>query len=150
MVLSMTCLWAKALWTRSITCMQHATFSWLLLGDRNLLETVANVATSVPFIALGLQAPRYSFSVHFMILTWQEYYCIGFNCYKYIHLIQEEFQYKNVCKLTYRCWSCLKLVSLFPRKSKTVFEMGWLYNDSHSNSSKLEIHNKLLFDLWNH
>lgn len=31
---------------------------FLLLGDQNLLETVANVLTSLPFIVLGIHAPR--------------------------------------------------------------------------------------------
>ncbi|OIS95632.1 hypothetical protein A4A49_58553 [Nicotiana attenuata] len=35
---------------RPIRCTLH--------GDRNLAETIANVITSLPFIALGLQAPR--------------------------------------------------------------------------------------------
>ncbi|KAB2084308.1 hypothetical protein ERO13_D05G310300v2 [Gossypium hirsutum] len=31
-------------------------------GDQNLVETVANVLTSLPFIALGIQAPRRNFN----------------------------------------------------------------------------------------
>lgn len=37
---------------------------YLLPGDKNLAETVANVLTSLPFVALGIQAPRLYFSVH--------------------------------------------------------------------------------------
>lgn len=29
-----------------------------MTGDQSVLETAANVATSLPFIALGMQAPR--------------------------------------------------------------------------------------------
>lgn len=33
---------------------------FLPAGDRNLTETIVNVVTSLPFIALGLQAPRHA------------------------------------------------------------------------------------------
>lgn len=31
----------------------------VLLGDRNLAETIANVLTSLPFVALGIRTPRH-------------------------------------------------------------------------------------------
>lgn len=34
------------------------------LGDRSIAETVVNVLTSLPFIALGIQAPRWWFHIH--------------------------------------------------------------------------------------
>ncbi|KDO64629.1 hypothetical protein CISIN_1g0257632mg, partial [Citrus sinensis] len=40
---------------RIYTCVSHFP---LLSGDLHLLERVANVLTSLPFIALGLQTPR--------------------------------------------------------------------------------------------
>ena len=32
---------------------------FLLLGDKHVLETIANVLTSLPFIVLGIHAPRW-------------------------------------------------------------------------------------------
>lgn len=45
----------------------------MLLGDRNLAETFANVVTSLPFVALGIKAPRYG-STKCHIVTNIDYY----------------------------------------------------------------------------
>lgn len=43
-----------------------------LLGE-SLVETVVNVLTSLPFIALGIQAPRQGF-FYFFFLKWHEWF----------------------------------------------------------------------------
>ncbi|KAL4612581.1 hypothetical protein ACB092_08G210200 [Castanea dentata] len=47
-------------WQRRPACLRP--IQGCIQGDQNLSETVANVLTSLPFIALGIQAPRKSMS----------------------------------------------------------------------------------------
>lgn len=42
----------------SIFVFQFSRINHVLTGDQSVLETAANVATSLPFIFLGMQAPR--------------------------------------------------------------------------------------------
>ncbi|XP_022776422.1 uncharacterized protein LOC111318052 isoform X2 [Durio zibethinus] len=44
-------------WQQRPACLRPVRYC-CMQGDQNLLETVANVLTSLPFIALGIQAPR--------------------------------------------------------------------------------------------
>ncbi|KAF6154225.1 hypothetical protein GIB67_001121 [Kingdonia uniflora] len=46
----------QRLWHQIPTCMRPVRCS--LHGDQNAIETIANVLTSIPFIALGIHAPR--------------------------------------------------------------------------------------------
>uniref|UniRef100_A0A5B7ANP4 Uncharacterized protein n=1 Tax=Davidia involucrata TaxID=16924 RepID=A0A5B7ANP4_DAVIN len=46
----------QRVWQQRPACMRPIQCS--LHGDKNLAETIANVLTSLPFIALGIQAPR--------------------------------------------------------------------------------------------
>ncbi|XP_021911157.1 uncharacterized protein LOC110824988, partial [Carica papaya] len=46
----------QRVWQQRPTCLRPIHCS--IHGDQNLFETVANVLTSLPFIALGMQAPR--------------------------------------------------------------------------------------------
>ncbi|KAH0868572.1 hypothetical protein HID58_075594, partial [Brassica napus] len=48
----------KTTMTPSIFVFQFSRISHVLTGDQSVLETAANVATSLPFIFLGMQAPR--------------------------------------------------------------------------------------------
>lgn len=47
-------------WQQRPSCLRPS--QGCLQGDQNLAETVANVLTSLPFIALGMQAPRKNFN----------------------------------------------------------------------------------------
>lgn len=49
-----------------ISCKTINLFGTLYPGDQNLAERVANVLTSLPFIALGIQAPRWYFAVIYL------------------------------------------------------------------------------------
>ncbi|KAA0046324.1 hypothetical protein IC582_021968 [Cucumis melo] len=48
-------------WEQRPSCLRPV--GGCIQGDRNLAERVANVLTSLPFIALGIQAPRRNFSM---------------------------------------------------------------------------------------
>ncbi|XP_039054670.1 uncharacterized protein LOC120197127 isoform X1 [Hibiscus syriacus] len=48
-------------WQQRPSCLKPVRYC-CMRGDRNLQETVANVLTSLPFIALGIQAPRKNFN----------------------------------------------------------------------------------------
>ncbi|XP_022990677.1 uncharacterized protein LOC111487494 [Cucurbita maxima] len=48
-------------WEQRPSCLRPV--GGCIQGDRNLAERVANVLTSLPFIALGIQAPRKNFSM---------------------------------------------------------------------------------------
>ncbi|XP_059655386.1 uncharacterized protein LOC132302520 [Cornus florida] len=49
-------LTVQRVWQQRPTCLRP--IQCCLHGDKNIAETVANVLTSLPFIALGVQAPR--------------------------------------------------------------------------------------------
>lgn len=50
----------RGLWQQRPACMKAIHCS--LQGDRHIVETIANVLTSLPFIFLGFQAPRKNFN----------------------------------------------------------------------------------------
>ncbi|MCH97460.1 hypothetical protein A2U01_0018455, partial [Trifolium medium] len=52
----------QRVWQQRPACLRPIHCSASCHGDQHLAETIANVLTSIPFIALGINAPRKNFS----------------------------------------------------------------------------------------
>ncbi|XP_024521167.1 uncharacterized protein LOC9631882 isoform X2 [Selaginella moellendorffii] len=104
-------------WLRPLSKHKH--------DDHCFLETIANVVTSLPFIFVGLQAPRLAMnSIH---------------CIESMPLCSQKEDCEQVlCRFLDRCWSCLELVPRIERKSSTTSKARRLHHDRNLSSVSIK------------